>query len=88
MLEDTDAARANQTTELATSISELQDLDYAAAVSRMNQQFVGLQAAQQSYAKIGAAVAVQLPVGPDCDALDSLHPYRHFPRSSCLLRLR
>jgi flagellar hook-associated protein 3 FlgL len=51
MLEDTDAARANQTTELATSISGLQDLDYAAAVSRMSQQYVGLQAAQQSYAK-------------------------------------
>jgi flagellar hook-associated protein 3 FlgL len=51
MLEDTDAARANQTTDLATSISGLQDLDYAAAISRMSQQYVGLQAAQQSYAK-------------------------------------
>jgi flagellar hook-associated protein 3 FlgL len=51
MLEDADAARANQTTELATSISGLQDLDYAAAASKMSQQYVGLQAAQQSYAK-------------------------------------
>ena len=34
------------------SISELKDLDYAEAVSRLNMQMTGLQAAQQSYVKI------------------------------------
>ncbi|MCC7462556.1 MAG: flagellar hook-associated protein FlgL [Gammaproteobacteria bacterium] len=52
MLDDLDAARASQGTDLATTISGLQDLDYAAAIARMNQQYVSLQAAQQSYASI------------------------------------
>jgi flagellar hook-associated protein 3 FlgL len=52
MLDDADSARQNQTTDLATTVSGLQDLDYATAVSRMSQQYVGLQAAQQSYASI------------------------------------
>ena len=34
------------------SISELKDLDYAQAVSRLNMQMTGLQAAQQSYVKV------------------------------------
>ena len=33
-------------------VSQLSDLDYAAAISTMNQQMLGLQAAQQAYAKI------------------------------------
>ena len=37
---------------LAGSVGDLQDLDYAEAVSRMNLQVVGLQAAQQAYARI------------------------------------
>jgi flagellar hook-associated protein 3 FlgL len=52
LLDDTDSTRQNQTTDLAASVSQLQDLDYASAVTRMNQQYVGLQAAQQSYASI------------------------------------
>jgi flagellar hook-associated protein 3 FlgL len=32
--------------------SDLRDLDYASAITKMNQQLVGLQAAQQSYARI------------------------------------
>ncbi len=52
MLDDVDAARASQSTDLATTISGLQDLDYASAIARMNQQYVSLQAAQQSYASI------------------------------------
>lgn len=52
MLDDVDSARANQATDLATTVSGLQDLDYASAIARMNQQFVSLQAAQQSYASI------------------------------------
>lgn len=38
--------------ELESATSQLRDLDYAEAVSRMNQQLVGLQAAQASYSKI------------------------------------
>jgi flagellar hook-associated protein 3 FlgL len=38
--------------ELQSSLSELRDLDYAEAISRMNQQLVGLQAAQAAYSKI------------------------------------
>ena len=34
------------------SISELKDLDYAQAASRLNMQMTGLQAAQQSYVKV------------------------------------
>ena len=52
MLDDVDNARANQGTDLATTVSGLQDLDYASAIARMNQQYVSLQAAQQSYASI------------------------------------
>ncbi len=33
-------------------LSEIQDLDYAEAISRLNQQQVGLEAAQQSYVRV------------------------------------
>ncbi len=33
-------------------MSQLRDIDYAEAISRMNQQLTGLQAAQAAYAKI------------------------------------
>lgn len=39
--------------QLTTSLSGLKDLDYAEAISRLNQQMVGLQAAQASYTRIG-----------------------------------
>jgi flagellar hook-associated protein 3 FlgL len=39
-------------TTLTTQQSNLQDVDYAAAVSTLNEQMVGLQAAEQSYAAI------------------------------------
>jgi len=45
-------ALADRKVELETTTSQLRDLDYAEAVSRMNQQLVGLQAAQASYSKI------------------------------------
>jgi flagellar hook-associated protein 3 FlgL len=38
--------------ELGSALSELQDLDYAEAISRMNQQLTGLQAAQAAYTRI------------------------------------
>jgi flagellar hook-associated protein 3 FlgL len=39
-------------TTLASDQSKLQDVDYASAVSTLNEQMVGLQAAEQSYAAI------------------------------------
>ncbi len=51
-LDDADTARDNQNLDLSTSISQLRDVDYATAVTQMNQQLLGLQAAQQSYTKI------------------------------------
>lgn len=44
--------RDDQTVQWKQALSTLQDVDYASAVSTMNQQLAGLQAAQQSYAKI------------------------------------
>jgi flagellar hook-associated protein 3 FlgL len=38
--------------QLATSIGELRDLDYAEAIARMNQQLTSLQAAQAAYTRI------------------------------------
>ena len=38
--------------ELTRSLSELQDVDYAEAITRLNQQMVGLQAAQASYTRM------------------------------------
>ena len=52
LLTDAESARQGRSADLTTAVSNLQDLDYAAAVSRMNQQYVSLQAAQQSYASI------------------------------------
>jgi flagellar hook-associated protein 3 FlgL len=39
--------------QLQESLSALRDLDYAEAISRLNQQSVGLQAAQTAYTRIG-----------------------------------
>ena len=52
MLDDTDGSRANALTDLASESSQLSDLDYASAVSKMSQQVLGLQAAQQAFASI------------------------------------
>lgn len=40
------------TVELKSNLSDVQDVDYAEAISRMNQQQMVLQAAQQSYSKV------------------------------------
>ena len=37
---------------LETSLTKLKDLDYAEAISRLNSQTTGLQAAQQAYVKV------------------------------------
>lgn len=51
-LDSTDASRESLDIDLASSLSDLRDLDYAQALTKMNQQLVGLQAAQLSYTKI------------------------------------
>jgi flagellar hook-associated protein 3 FlgL len=51
-LETAQSARAETEVELQRITSELRDVDYAEAITRMNQQLVGLQAAQQSYSRI------------------------------------
>jgi len=52
LLDDAKSNQADFNVDVQTSLSKLQDVDYAEAISRMNRQFIGLQAAQQSYAKI------------------------------------
>ncbi|MBC7984413.1 MAG: flagellar hook-associated protein FlgL [Candidatus Obscuribacterales bacterium] len=51
-IDGTQAAHDALSVELDRSLSGLRDLDYAEAISRMDRQVLGLQAAQQSYAKI------------------------------------
>ena len=51
-LDAADAAREDLQLDVASSLSDLRDLDYAEALARMNQQLVGLQAAQMSYSQI------------------------------------
>ncbi|MEP7311677.1 MAG: flagellar hook-associated protein FlgL [Pseudomonadota bacterium] len=52
LLDNAADARLDLDAELSGSLSDLRDLDYADAVSRMNQQLVGLQAAQAAYSRI------------------------------------
>lgn len=52
MLDGAESMRDNLKVDIAGSLADLRDLDYAEAMTRMNQQLVGLQAAQQSYIKI------------------------------------
>jgi flagellar hook-associated protein 3 FlgL len=51
-LDNAEASREDQMVELKSMTSELRDLDYAEAITRMNVQLVGLQAAQASYTRI------------------------------------
>lgn len=51
-IENTSASRDQLKDELSVSVSQLRDIDYAEAISRMTQQLTGLQAAQAAYAKI------------------------------------
>jgi flagellar hook-associated protein 3 FlgL len=45
-------SRESLDAELSLSLSELQDVDYAEAITRLNQQMVGLQAAQAAYTRM------------------------------------
>jgi flagellar hook-associated protein 3 FlgL len=51
-LDSVDASREARDIDTASALSDLRDLDYAQALTQMNQQLVGLQAAQLSYTKI------------------------------------
>lgn len=51
-LDSVDASREAMDIDTASTLSDLRDLDYAEALTKMNQQLVGLQAAQLSYSKI------------------------------------
>jgi len=52
VLDSIDNTRQNTADQLKTSLSNLQDTDFVQATTQLNQQYLGLQAAQQSYAKI------------------------------------
>jgi flagellar hook-associated protein 3 FlgL len=51
-LDSADNARESLDIDVASSLSDLRDLDYAEALTKMNQRLVGLQAAQLSYTQI------------------------------------
>ena len=51
-IDSTDDSRAALDVDLESALSDLRDLDYAQALTRMNQLLVGLEAAQLSYSKI------------------------------------
>jgi flagellar hook-associated protein 3 FlgL len=44
--------RDSEAVDLQQLLSDLRDVDYASAISTLNQQYAGLQAAQQAYTKI------------------------------------
>lgn len=46
------AVNESSIASLQNNLSQLKDLDYAEAITRLNQQAVGLQAAQQAYVKV------------------------------------
>jgi flagellar hook-associated protein 3 FlgL len=52
-LDTAEGLREDLKIQLSGSLSELQDLDYAEAIGRLNQQMTGLQAAQAAYTRIG-----------------------------------
>jgi flagellar hook-associated protein 3 FlgL len=46
------SSRDAEAIDLQSLLSDLRDVDYAEAIGRLNQQYAGLQAAQQAYTKI------------------------------------
>jgi flagellar hook-associated protein 3 FlgL len=51
-LDETADSRSAQEVDLKSSLSDLRDLDYAQAITQLNLQLAGLQAAQSSYTKM------------------------------------
>ena len=52
-LDQTDDTRADTQVALKSDISDLRDLDYAKAITQLNLDSIGLQAAQASYSRLG-----------------------------------
>ncbi len=52
MLQNIESTRQDSAAQIESALSNIRGSDYAAAVSRLTQQTLGLQAAQQSYVKI------------------------------------
>lgn len=52
MLQNVDSTREDSALHVESALSNIRDSDYTEAVSRLTQQSLGLQAAQQSYVKI------------------------------------
>ncbi|MFT3907075.1 MAG: flagellar hook-associated protein FlgL [Steroidobacteraceae bacterium] len=52
LIDTTHSSQSNRSLDLQTEISAIRDVDYTTAASALSQQYVGLQAAQQSYASI------------------------------------
>jgi flagellar hook-associated protein 3 FlgL len=46
------STRENEAIDLQQLLSDLRDVDYASAISKLNQEYAGLQAAQAAYTKI------------------------------------
>lgn len=51
VIEQSQSTREGTELELQRALSQLRDLDYTEALTRMNQQYAGLQAAQAAYAR-------------------------------------
>jgi flagellar hook-associated protein 3 FlgL len=50
-LDQEESLSADYVTHLSTTLSQVRDLDYAAAISKLSQQLFGLEAAQQAFAR-------------------------------------
>jgi flagellar hook-associated protein 3 FlgL len=51
-IDNATSSRESESIDLQQLLSDLRDVDYAEAIGRLNQQYAGLQAAQQAYTKI------------------------------------
>jgi len=52
VLDDAESQNGAQQVEVQTTLSQIRDLDYAEAATRLSQQLTALQAAQQTYAQV------------------------------------
>jgi len=51
-IDQASATRETEAIDLQSLLSDLRDVDYASAISKLNQQYAGLQAAQAAYTRI------------------------------------
>jgi len=51
-IDSASATRQDEAVDLQSLLSDLRDVDYASTISKLSQQYTGLQAAQAAYAKI------------------------------------